>query len=217
MKYYLNAEQETGGTGHGYLYYLSSDVKDKLVPVKYYLGTVHTHSAPYDTPKQAYAHERDVESCVGGKGSSSDPKSESSGCHVWSGNDATWYANDENDKSLVSFMYPSDYGLSAIDTNWDKSLNVGSSAEGFEDAAVNGTSWMYSTMSDAKSRYSWMLSPSSYGSFYVAYWSDYGGVLGNGDVYSYGYGVRPVLSLSSSTNWISGDGTKENPYKIIAD
>ena len=222
LKYYLNAEQETEGTEKGYLHYLSDDVKSKLVPVKYYLGTVHTYRLPYDTPLQAYAHERDVESCVGGKGSSSDPMSESSGCHVWAGNDATWYANDENNKSLVSLMYPSDYGLSAVNANWDKPLLAGSSTEGFEDAAIKGTSWMFSTssaMSDAKSKNSWLLSPTSWGSDFAALWYSTGSVYGSNDlVYrsNYGdYGIRPVLSLSSSTTWYSGDGTAESPYEIF--
>lgn len=42
-------------------------------------------------------------------------------------------------------MYPSDYGLSAIETNWTISLYADSST-GFEYESISSTSWMHNTM-----------------------------------------------------------------------
>ncbi len=207
LQYWLNTEDDDTEGNKNYLSYLSGDVRDQLVSVKHYLGTVHTFSTPYDTPKQAYAHERDVESCDG-KGSSSDPKEESSGCHVWAGNDATW-------SGKVSLMYPSDYGFSASESNWTTSLYA-DSGTGFEDVEVNGTSWMFSIMTTAKNTSSWLLSSSSYDSNYVTYWYTAGSVA-NASVYSDYGGVRPVLNLSTSTSYVKGDGTVERPYEIFSE
>ena len=59
----------------------------------------------------------------------------------------------------------------------------------------------------------WSLSPGHFsgGSAYV--WRVYSGGLLNADVFSV-IGVRPVISLISSTN-VTGDGTSENPYKVV--
>ncbi len=208
LKYYLNAEQETGGSTNGYLYYLSSDVKDQLVEVKQYLGTM---TYDQDNPKTSYQRERDVESCLGGKGPSKNTSKAtiqaSTGCQVWADNDATWTGE-------VSLMYPSDYGLSAVDTNWDKKYYDGLSGSFFQ-AEINATTWMYQTMSDAKSKSSWMLSPPSSSANYAAVW-DTSGYVNNYGVYNSASGVRPVLSLSSLTSIVGdGDGTKNNPYKIV--
>ncbi len=207
LQYWLNAEENDAEGNKNYLSYLSSDVRDQLVSVKHYLGTIHTHSIPRDTPKEEYVYERDVESCVGEKGNS-DPKNESSGCHVWSGNDATWLGK-------VSLMYPSDYGLSASVSNWSSPFYA-ASGTGFEDEAVNGTSWMFNTMPDAKNKASWLLSPTSSTPSSVLFWYP-SGFTDTRNVYDIDAfsGVRPVLSLSSSVTWLDGDGTNENPYKIV--
>ena len=210
LQYWLNAEEDDTEGNKNYLSYLSGDVKKQLVSVKHYLGTVHTDSVGYveDTPKEAYKHERDVESCAGGKGSSSDPKSENSGCHVWSENDATWTGK-------VSLMYPSDYGLSATDTNWTTKLGANSGIN-FSTGSVNETTWAFSTMSDAKTNSSWLLSPTSFSASYTPGWISSGNV-GANIVYGNG-SVRPVLNLSSQTSIVGdGDGTKSKPYEIIAD
>lgn len=44
---------------------------------------------------------------------------------------------------------------------------------------------------------------------------EYGITADNNDLR--GYGVRPVINLLSSVNLVSGDGTKNNPYKIFGD
>ena len=57
----------------------------------------------------------------------------------------------------------------------------------------------------------WSLSPSVFGGSYARVWSVYSGYLDGSDVS--GFGLRPVISLISSTN-VTGDGTSENPYVV---
>ena len=58
----------------------------------------------------------------------------------------------------------------------------------------------------------WSLSPSYFGGSYANVWGVGSGYLGNRGV-SFGNGLRPVISLISSTN-VTGDGTSENPYVV---
>ena len=59
----------------------------------------------------------------------------------------------------------------------------------------------------------WSLSPMLFDGSVVSVWYVSSGSLFNGYVGSY-YGVRPAISLISSTS-ITGDGTSENPYKVV--
>ena len=59
----------------------------------------------------------------------------------------------------------------------------------------------------------WSLSPMLFDGSVVLVWYVSSGNLFNGYVGSY-YGVRPAISLISSTS-ITGDGTSENPYKVV--
>ena len=59
----------------------------------------------------------------------------------------------------------------------------------------------------------WSLSPYFFRGSIVQVWIVYLGYLSNSRVSS-GYGLRPVISLISSTN-VTGDGTSENPYKVV--
>ena len=59
----------------------------------------------------------------------------------------------------------------------------------------------------------WSLSPYFFPGSIVQVWIVYLGYLSNSRVSS-GYGLRPVISLISSTN-VTGDGTSENPYKVV--
>ncbi len=62
--------------------------------------------------------------------------------------------------------------------------------------------------------YYWLLSPSNFGGREVA--GNRREAKGNLDYYSvnYLYGVRPVISLKPGTEYIDGDGSKNNPYII---
>ena len=59
------------------------------------------------------------------------------------------------------------------------------------------------------SKYWWLINPSSTAPWYVF---DEGGV-NNKDAY-YGYGVRPVINLKPNLNYVSGTGSKTDPYII---
>ena len=58
----------------------------------------------------------------------------------------------------------------------------------------------------------WSLSPGYFGGSVAGVWFVYSGYLGSGYVDG-SYGLRPVISLISSTN-VTGDGTSENPYVV---
>ena len=58
----------------------------------------------------------------------------------------------------------------------------------------------------------WSLSPVYFGGSDARVWDVYSGYLGVNGVFS-NYGLRPVISLISSTN-VTGDGTSENPYVV---
>ena len=58
----------------------------------------------------------------------------------------------------------------------------------------------------------WSLSPGCFDGSYANVWRVYSGDLRNNSVYN-GGGLRPVISLISSTN-VTGDGTSENPYVV---
>ena len=58
----------------------------------------------------------------------------------------------------------------------------------------------------------WSLSPNFFLGSVACVWVVYSGYLFYYDV-DYGYGLRPVISLISSTN-VTGDGTSENPYVV---
>ena len=59
----------------------------------------------------------------------------------------------------------------------------------------------------------WSLSPRSFGGSDAFVWVVYSGGLDNYGRVDYSNGVRPVISLISSTN-VTGDGTSENPYVV---
>ena len=58
----------------------------------------------------------------------------------------------------------------------------------------------------------WSLSPGGFGGSSAYVWFVRSGDLGSDDL-DYNYGLRPVISLISSTN-VTGDGTSENPYVV---
>ena len=58
----------------------------------------------------------------------------------------------------------------------------------------------------------WSLSPGGFGGSSAYVWYVFSGYLDRGNVY-FGGGLRPVISLISSTN-VTGDGTSENPYVV---
>ena len=58
----------------------------------------------------------------------------------------------------------------------------------------------------------WSLSPNTFYGSFASVWGVYSGRLGGNNVISV-FGLRPVISLISSTN-VTGDGTSENPFIV---
>ncbi len=194
LQYWLNTTQDETEEepNKGYLSYLKGDTLSMIEETKYYLGTTTYEDPPtygmIDTPKEAYANERDVKSCIENTG-----KNESeSGCKVWANNQATWTGK-------IALMYPSDYGFSTESSNWETQF------KGFR--SIKSSSWLNSANHGS---YEWLLSPASTHSTSVAGWYATGDG-GNLGVYNY-YGVRPSVNLISSIKITSGNGTSETPY-----
>ncbi len=107
----------------------------------------------------------------------------------------------------IGLMYPSDYGYSVDSSYWTTKTGI----SGFTSTVV-GTSWLYKTANPAGE---WFLSPSSYGSNYVALWGS------SGRVYYYiasvYCGVRAAIYLKSTVQ-ITGnnDGSLTAPYTLIS-
>ena len=110
--------------------------------------------------------------------------------------------NDANKK--IAIMYASDYGYAAS-----------------KECTSNLASYGYST--NCKTTNNWL--DKSQGTWFLPQRSDYSntafivyssGVVdnNNNNVGSYGYAVRPVLSLSSNVKISSGNGTSEQPYQL---
>ena len=182
LMYYLNTDEDDSETPNaGYLSTLSSGARNLIRETTYYLGNV-----TYNTStKIAYDAER----------------SET----IHSGNQTSW-------RGTVALMYPSDYGYSASNSYWN--VSIGSS--GYSTAQEDGiyprsTSWMYETMTSAKTN-SWLLSPSSHDSNYAVYWYTLGDV--SNRYVSHSVSVRPALNLISKAKITTGDGTLTSPYVL---
>ena len=102
----------------------------------------------------------------------------------------------------IVLMYVSDYGYAASPDNWSTALYS------YNNDTNRNNNWMYMGW------YDWTLSRRSDSSniaFDVTSTGDVGlNVVNNG------YGVRPAFYLESSVEFSSGDGSQENPYRILA-
>ena len=106
----------------------------------------------------------------------------------------------------VGLMYPSDYGYSALVDNCSRTGVQLSNYYSTPYQCAN-TSWIL------KYGYEWTISPNSSNASSV--WNLFTGGNVNYDSANSGYAVRPSIYLSSNTYYISGDGSKSNPYVII--
>ena len=190
--HYLN--DETGNSY--YVNNLSDSAKSMIETTTYSLGNVTVNSETYmldGTASELYNQERGTEVCD----SSVTKFTNESNCNIWNGNQQTWDGN-------VALIYPSDYAYASNTSNWTK--NVG-------EAPLNGISlnnWLFNT--DAM--FNWFLSPSSLYPFFGSSWADVGAMsyyFGNIDYFA----LRPSLNLKSDVMVISGDGSYNNPYKLL--
>ena len=115
-------------------------------------------------------------------------------------------SNGETESSAkVGLMYASDYGFAAAPSAWTRNLSY-ASGNGYSNAAVTSVNWMYI------GAYEWTISrladDSGYAfSVYNTGYVHYGNVYGDN-------GVRPVFSLSSSVNYVSGSGSATDPIVV---
>ncbi len=113
-------------------------------------------------------------------------------------------SNGETESSAkVGLMYASDYGFAAAPSAWTSTLYD------YDGAAIKSANWMFLGADE------WTISRNADGSFgafsvrvsgYVA-GNDYNNVV-------LALGVRPVFSLTSSVNYVSGSGTAADPISI---
>ena len=83
---------------------------------------------------------------------------------------------------------------------------------GYAYAQNNTTTYLQENATDT---YWWSLSPSNFNGAFANVWLVYGGRGGFGrDIVSNTRGVRPSISLKSTTN-VTGNGTSDKPYKVV--
>ncbi len=101
----------------------------------------------------------------------------------------------------IGLMYASDYGFAAAPSAWTANLNT------YNGETIKSVNWMYMGL------YEWTISrQADYES--LAFNVDYTGYVDCHYVGSYAYAVRPVFSLTSSVNYVSGSGTAADPITI---
>ena len=111
-----------------------------------------------------------------------------------SGSNPTTYSDE------IGLMYPSDYGYAASPEAWITDLS------GYNNSTITANNWMYMELVE------WTIIPdsSSDGSVF--------NVNSSGNLYSSyansGYAARPVFYLESGVTYVSGNGTKGNPFRI---
>ena len=60
----------------------------------------------------------------------------------------------------------------------------------------------------------WTMSPSYFSSAATTWFVDKNGLTNYYQTINASYGVRPVISLTSDTEWLSGNGTPDSPYQV---
>ena len=101
----------------------------------------------------------------------------------------------------IGLMYASDYGFAAAPSAWTTQLNS------YNGEAIKNVNWMYMGL------YEWTISryaDLSYTAFYV----HNTGYVHYNFVGNFAFAVRPVFSLTSSVNYVSGSGTAADPIRI---
>ena len=118
-------------------------------------------------------------------------------------------------------------GFIKIDSKWNASMMTDTSKppseeEGgtiVEDAVGLLSVYEYTMIGSSESYLNnmlrwWTLTP--YDSTKIR-WISYDGTEGNPSTSSLGYGIRPSINLKPEIKVVSGDGTEENPYRLMGD
>ena len=100
----------------------------------------------------------------------------------------------------VGLMYASDYGFAAAQSVWTSTLS------NYNNEAIKNVNWMYMGL------YEWTISRNAGSAYSMFIVDDTGDLSGNGT--SIAYGVRPVIYLSSSVNYVSGSGSATDPILV---
>ena len=123
----------------------------------------------------------------------------------------TVYQNEINNpvttySAKIGLMYVSDYMYAAPQDKWTL---VGYNSDASKDyRAATSVNWMYMGL------YEWTISRGADNAYYVFYVIYAGCVEINGGVGGNAFGARPVFSLTSSVNYVSGSGTAADPITI---
>ena len=104
----------------------------------------------------------------------------------------------------IGLMYVSDYMYAAPQDKWTL---PGYHSSGNDYRTSTSVNWMYMGLNE------WTISRSVDYS-HLAFIVNYLGYMRNGYVGSNAYGVRPVFSLTSSVNYVSGSGTAADPIVV---
>ncbi|MBQ8473125.1 MAG: hypothetical protein IJ501_06445 [Bacilli bacterium] len=177
---------ETGNSY--YVNNLSNEAKNMIQETTYYLGNV---SRGMMSGKDVYEQERGNVVCDSSVTSNSDQN----GCNIWNGNQENWTGN-------IALIYPSDFMYSMPSNNWAS-----------EDDMTLLTAFRESWLRNSEALGYWLLSPSALYPPYVCNWSIIGEVGGSNADDS--YALRPSLNLKSNIMVTSGDGSYDNPYRLI--
>ena len=101
----------------------------------------------------------------------------------------------------IGLMYVSDYGYAASPENWLTALGK------YNNSTNMNNNWMFMGLVE------WTITRDSslYNSIFLA---DFAAYICYGNT-TYAYAVRPTFYLKSTTKYISGTGTQDNPYRIV--
>ena len=118
------------------------------------------------------------------------------------GSNPTTYGptNASGNSTKIGLMYPSDYGYAAYTDAWATNLSSYSSS------TITQNNWLYMGL------YEWTITPYSSNSYNVFHLYS-SGIFDYNNAYS-GYSVRPVFYLKSNILYVSGNGTKDSPFRI---
>ncbi len=114
---------------------------------------------------------------------------------VWNGNKQTW-------NGKVALIYPSDYMYAS-----SSCYNNGTIGYNYDDSTCTSTNWLFTN------NWFWAVSPcSDYSNNALGVYNS--GNVGDDHTLNSSCGLRQSVYLSSSVNYISGDGTSDNPFVI---
>lgn len=134
--------------------------------------------------------------------------SEGSYCYSEDNNTTPRLCNESDDlvyKSNIGLIYISDYTYAAYPSAWNTKIIV----DGYDQEAIKNNNWMYMGLLE------WTISRNSNVGDATIGIAHYGCVGSYGSAYVYNHrAVRPTFYLTSSTILISGNGSKDSPYRL---